>query len=200
MSGYSILFLLFVFLEVFVIVEVSASVGVLAVLIWLILMVVAGISIIRSAVFDMRAAAVTGVAPLGTAFKILAGIMLMFPGFISDSIAVLMLIPFIREIFSSRYGTSVDSVLNRTVYSRFRSQSFRFGARDFDFGSGRRTFDSSFSGTGSPFSQSEVNDRQPFGSVNEGNADSSSKSMRSKFAGKKIIDAEYEDVEGKDGK
>lgn len=100
-----VLFILFPLLELWVFVDVCSSIGFLQALILLILAGVIGGGLVRyqgfQTILAMNDAIDRGRVPLGELFDgfcvVGAGILLIFPGFISDVLAILLLIPYVRS-------------------------------------------------------------------------------------------------------
>ena len=87
-------------------VEIGGRIGVLATLAWLFLAAVAGIVVIRlqglATAMAVRAALARDELPARALFDgacvVLAGLLLLFPGFVSDGLAVLLLLPPLRAL------------------------------------------------------------------------------------------------------
>lgn len=92
--------------ELAVLIEVGTAIGALAVLALLVLAVVVGVSVVRrqgSAAFAALNRSVrTGTPPsrelADAAVLLMAGLLLIFPGFVTDVVAVLLLLPFTRPV------------------------------------------------------------------------------------------------------
>lgn len=109
-----LLILLFLFLAVYaelsVIINVGAAIGTGEVLVLLILTAVVGIWLVRLQGFEvyrrMIAATSRGEAPVDEMIHgillLLAGFLLIIPGFISDGLGAVLLIPFVRTLIISR--------------------------------------------------------------------------------------------------
>jgi len=109
-----LLILLFLFLAVYaelsVIINVGAAIGTGEVLVLLILTAVVGIWLVRLQGFEvyrrMIAATGRGEAPVDEMIHgillLLAGFLLIIPGFISDGLGAVLLIPFVRTLIISR--------------------------------------------------------------------------------------------------
>ncbi len=109
-----LLILLFLFLAVYaelsVIINVGATIGTGEVLVLLILTAVVGIWLVRLQGFEvyrrMIAATGRGEAPVDEMIHgillLLAGFLLIIPGFISDGLGAVLLIPFVRTLIISR--------------------------------------------------------------------------------------------------
>ena len=109
-----LLILLFLFLAVYaelsVIINVGAAIGTGEVLILLILTAVVGIWLVRLQGFEvyrrMIAATSRGEAPVDEMIHgillLLSGLLLIIPGFITDGLGAVLLVPFIRNLIISR--------------------------------------------------------------------------------------------------
>ena len=109
-----LLILLFLFLAVYaelsVIINVGAAIGTGQVLVLLILTAAVGIWLVRLQGFEvyrrMIAATSRGEAPVDEMIHgillLLAGFLLIIPGFISDGLGAVLLIPFVRTLIISR--------------------------------------------------------------------------------------------------
>jgi UPF0716 protein FxsA len=87
-------------------VEIGGRIGVLATLVWVLLAAVAGVTVIRlqgvATALQVRAALARDELPARALFDgacvVLAGFLLLFPGFVSDAVAVLLLLPPLRGL------------------------------------------------------------------------------------------------------
>jgi UPF0716 protein FxsA len=87
-------------------VEIGGRIGVLATLAWVFLAAVAGVTVIRlqgvATALQVRAALARDELPARALFDgacvTLAGFLLLFPGFVSDAVAVLLLLPPLRGL------------------------------------------------------------------------------------------------------
>lgn len=115
------LFLPFVVLigaEIWTLIEVGSRLGPGATLLWLGLAAMAGGMLIRAEGFAamrrFEAAAASGESPaaemMASMARLLAGLLLIFPGFLTDGLAVALLIPAIRRLMAKaairRFGAS----------------------------------------------------------------------------------------------
>ena len=109
-----LLALLLPLIEIAVMILVGQQIGVLGVIAWLILDAVAGIMLLRwqglQTLRRVQAAFNRGEAPVtdtldGFAFA-MAGLLLLLPGFVSDVIAVLLLLPPVRRLIRTRLNSS----------------------------------------------------------------------------------------------
>lgn len=106
-------------LELFVLVAVSQAIGFLSALGLLILGAVAGSYLIRQQQAAFMQAMVNPQMATRSAeggmFRLLAGILLLIPGFISDVLAVCLLVPVLRRLFggSMLRAFKPDIVVNR---------------------------------------------------------------------------------------
>lgn len=103
-------FILFPLLELAVLIQVGSSIGVLATLLLILAGVMAGGFLLRIAgpvtVWRARAGLLDGEAPeqemLGGLLLALGGVLLLLPGFISDILGILCLLPFTRHLLCRR--------------------------------------------------------------------------------------------------
>lgn len=97
--------LIYFLLELYVLVSVGSEIGALAVVLWVIVAAVLGIFFIRNAgvatVMAVRERMARGESPDGEmmtgVYWFLAGVLLIIPGFISDFVAFILLVPFARR-------------------------------------------------------------------------------------------------------
>jgi UPF0716 protein FxsA len=91
---------------------IGGAIGVLPTLAFVILSVLAGLSVLRAAglgtLMRLRAAARTGATPipaaLNGAWRIVAGFLLVVPGFFSSALAVLLLVPPVQRLLTLLLG------------------------------------------------------------------------------------------------
>jgi UPF0716 protein FxsA len=92
--------------EIAAFVEIGGRIGLLATLLWIFAAGVAGIAVIRlqgiATALQLRAALARNELPARTLFEAacvaVAGFLLLIPGFVSDAIAVLLLLPPVRRL------------------------------------------------------------------------------------------------------
>lgn len=183
MSKGKILFFLFVVLEFVLLFELGAAIGALPVVLWVILMMFVGINMIIRAFTQARNPLTLN--PIVLILQLFAGVLLFFPGIISDVLAVLvLLIPRFRAFACSR--VSQYDILNRSSFSRFFGQNFESTSRD-DMGN------PDFSGT-------NKQDNAPYGQPSHSEQPKSDlQKAREHFQSKRpVIDAEYESVPDED--
>ncbi|MDU8923651.1 FxsA family protein [Pasteurellaceae bacterium LIM206] len=137
-----LLFILFVFLflyaEISTLIWVGGHIGIFATLLLLIAMGAIGLNLIRVSgirtVFNVREQILRGQPPTDSIVKsllwLVAGVLLIIPGFLTDIIAILLLLPPVRlllQIFFAKrvtvMGAGIWQKSHRTFYSR-RSQRF----------------------------------------------------------------------------
>jgi UPF0716 protein FxsA len=107
------LFLLF-FLELWVIIKVGSVLGAFMVILLMILAAGYGVSLVRTqglrTMMSMQQQLAQGIAPAGTMLEgvalLFAGVLFIFPGFISDLVALLLLQPFIRRWLANKLTKS----------------------------------------------------------------------------------------------
>lgn len=127
------LFLIFVVLplvEIALFVKVGGLIGVMPTILLVILAAVSGMAIIRrqgmQAFTRLDADLAAGGDPFGPvadrALVVVAGILLILPGFLSDAVALLLLVPPVRRALLRRGAASV-TVRATTVYVRPRGPS-----------------------------------------------------------------------------
>ena len=110
--------------EIVAFVVIGGEIGVLATLAWVFLAAVAGIVIMRlqglATALQVRAAMAHGELPahalLVGACVTVAGLLLLFPGFVSDALAALLLVPPLRDLMfrllARRFAGHVDVTLH----------------------------------------------------------------------------------------
>lgn len=92
--------------EIAAFVEIGGRIGLLATLVWVFLAAVAGVAVIRlqglATALQLRAALARNELPARALFEgacvAVAGFLLLIPGFVSDAIAILLLLPPIRGL------------------------------------------------------------------------------------------------------
>lgn len=111
-------------LELIVFILVGSEIGVLQTLLLCVLSGAAGILVIQhqgmTKFGQMRTALEQGLLPMDEMFDALclmiAGALLMLPGFLSDILAFILLFPFLRQwirtFFAKRYGGNTEGTLN----------------------------------------------------------------------------------------
>ncbi|MGB4107528.1 MAG: FxsA family protein [Alphaproteobacteria bacterium] len=127
-----LLFIVFPLAELWVFVEACGEIGFLSALALLILAAVIGGSVVRyqgfQTILAMHDAFDRGRVPAGELFDgfciVAAGVLLIFPGFISDALAVALLVPRVRTLlrtFARRKGfAGGDSGIIEGEYERIR--------------------------------------------------------------------------------
>lgn len=155
MSKLSIFGLVFIFLEFALLFKLAGVLGGWTVLFWLVLMIVVGVNLIRFSFSRFRAMMETrrmssGVWELN---MLLAGVLLIFPGLITDILAVFLLIfPKIRSFLYTKFSHSPMAFQGR--FKQFfgeHQQSGGFGAQG-GFTSQQETYSShdQYGGYGQP--------------------------------------------------
>lgn len=112
----------YVAVEVVSMIVVASIVGTLAMLVLLILSMVAGFALLRrngfGAVGRIRAEVDRGRAPAAafadTALVFIAGLLLIIPGFVSDILALLLLVPAVRNGIFAGFATRLRSSFDAT--------------------------------------------------------------------------------------
>lgn len=107
-------------IEIALFVTIGAEIGLWATLAWVVLSALIGFAVIRGqgarAVYDVRLATAELRDPTGpiarSAFGVIAGVLLILPGFFTDALGILLLLP------------PVQAALRRFVASRVRVQTF----------------------------------------------------------------------------
>lgn len=128
-----LLFIVFPLVELWVFVEACGEIGFLSALALLILAAVIGGAVVRyqgfQTILAMHDAFDRGRVPAGELFDgfciVAAGVLLIFPGFISDALAVALLVPHIRTLirtfFRSRgVGQNSDPGIIEGEYERIK--------------------------------------------------------------------------------
>ncbi len=106
-------FLLF-FLELWVIIKVGSVIGAFMVILLMILAVGYGVSLVRSqglrTMMTMQQQLAQGIAPASTMLEgtalLFAGALFIFPGFLTDMVALLLLQPFVRRWLARKLTSS----------------------------------------------------------------------------------------------
>lgn len=106
-----VLIFFYPFLELYTLYYFGQRAGFSVLLIYLICTFIVGINLIKSAGFNTVKASSPNII-LEAPFRLMAGVLILVPGFISDIFAVLILIPFIRKILWSK-------VFNRILKGKF---------------------------------------------------------------------------------
>lgn len=97
--------------EIAVFVVIGSRIGALAVVLWVVAAAIAGAALIRrqgvKALARLRATLdgrweETGSTPVQGLLVVLAGLLLMLPGFLSDAAALFLLLPFVRRSLGQR--------------------------------------------------------------------------------------------------
>ncbi|MFP5348443.1 MAG: FxsA family protein [Gammaproteobacteria bacterium] len=114
--------LLLPLVEIFVLVKVGHAIGALNTVLAIVFAAILGVFTMRvqgfATAFRVRAAVARGELP-GTAlldglWLLLAGLLLLIPGFISDAIALLLFIPVVRQTLGRVLVGSLSMPVNRT--------------------------------------------------------------------------------------
>lgn len=103
--------LLLPFLELWLMIAIGSEVGALAVIVWLIAMIFLGVNLLRylgassmlRAAQGMRGGAMPAQTMVDGLFKAIGAILLIIPGFITDFMALLCFIPFLRRLLFKRW-------------------------------------------------------------------------------------------------
>lgn len=119
------LFLVLIVLEVWSIIEVGDHIGILATFVLLVAGFIFGSQVLRAqgiaSLMQSVKEAQAGKSPLnaiaGGVINAFAGILLIIPGFVSDVIAIIILLPFVRNLFIKR-------LLNKGSLAGFASRGF----------------------------------------------------------------------------
>jgi UPF0716 protein FxsA len=106
------LILIYPVLEIASLIEVGRQIGLFPTLLLLGLGVLGGIALIRSQSFGVAARVVSAAragkspaVPLAdSGFLVIAGLLLIIPGFVSDALALLLMLPPVRSLLASRLG------------------------------------------------------------------------------------------------
>lgn len=124
------LLLLFPALELWVLIQVGKSIGALATVALVVLSTMAGLALLRLRGFhvarSMQAELASGRIPsnpIADTFCLMAaGCLFLFPGFVSDALAILLLIPFVRHAL-------VILFVSRMKAQGFQAQTMHFESR-----------------------------------------------------------------------
>jgi len=98
-------------LELWLMIAIGSEVGALAVIVWLIAMIFLGVNLLRylgassmlRAAQGMRGGAMPAQTMVDGLFKAIGAILLIIPGFITDFLALLCFIPFLRRLLFKRW-------------------------------------------------------------------------------------------------
>lgn len=128
-----LLFILFPILEMILLIKVGSQIGAVTTVLIVVLTGVVGVSIIKqqgaSTLLKVREKLERGTLPateiLETVMLGVAGVSLLFPGFISDAVGILLLFPFIRKgLIAAFFLKLVNSRVNvHTHWQQTRSNS-----------------------------------------------------------------------------
>ncbi len=161
-----ILFLLLLpALEIYLFIKIGAEIGALAVIVWLVGAAFFGVNILRylgaTAMLDAARQMQAGAAPAETLadalVKAIAAVLLIIPGFATDFLAIVLLIPPIRQFLLRRW------LRKFALKSSFGATGF--GANDQNFGGNVYEHERAVNG------ESENSKGQKKGHVLEHNAD-----------------------------
>ena len=120
-----LLFLLFPVLELLTLFWLGRTLGVGPTFIYLLGTFFVGVNLIRSAGFNSLKMASPGVV-LEAPFRLMAGILILIPGLISDGLAVLILIPFVRKALWLYF-------FSRVFRGRFYQQTWSSGGSSYNY-------------------------------------------------------------------
>lgn len=183
MSKVKIIFLLFVVLELVLLFEIGSAVGVLPVVLWVILMMLVGANVIARAL--RQAQNPFTLDPISLIVRLLAGVLLICPGFISDVLALLLLLlPGFRSFAGNQVSHS--NIIHHATFGRFFGSKFHFTQENMD----------------NPGFGSNEQDNAPYGQPSRPEQPKSDlQKAREHFQSKRpVIDAEYESVPDEDDK
>jgi UPF0716 protein FxsA len=109
-----ILFIVVPLLELYVLIEVGSEIGALAVIGLLVAAAIAGgvllrwqgLSLARRVRETLARGELPAVEMLEGTLLLFAGVLLLLPGFLSDIVAIALLLPWVRSLLIRRYATS----------------------------------------------------------------------------------------------
>lgn len=136
-----LLLLLLPVLELWLMIAIGSEVGALAVIVWLVAMIFLGINLLRylgassmlRAAQGMRGGAMPAQTMVDGLFKAIGAILLIIPGFITDFMALLCFIPFLRRLLFKRWLAKV--AVSASASARARGfNAAGFGANPFKQG------------------------------------------------------------------
>lgn len=141
----SLLILLLPVIELWLMIEIGSEVGALAVIGWLTLMIVVGVNLLRylGASSMLRTAQnmrmggeLPAQALADNLFKAVGAVLLIIPGFLTDLLALLCFIPFIRRLLLKRWLAKMAASASTTGFYTpdFNPENFKRGS--FDAGRG----------------------------------------------------------------
>lgn len=131
MRGFFLLFLIFPFLELFLLIRVGSSIGALTTLLLVLASGVIGILCIRLAglttALNVRQRMAQGEVPTGDMLNgfllAMGGVLLFIPGFISDALGVVCLLPMARHWVGRRVSMHMMQGAARAQHFHTQSQS-----------------------------------------------------------------------------
>lgn len=135
--------LLLPFLELWLMIVIGGEVGALAVIVWLMATILVGVNLLRylGASSMLRAAQhmqTGGVMPGETLadglFKAIGAVLLIIPGFITDTLALLCFIPWVRRWLLKRWMAKVVASGQAFGANPFASASFRHSHSRYEAG------------------------------------------------------------------
>ncbi|WP_301099517.1 FxsA family protein [Otariodibacter sp.] len=123
---------LYVYIEISLIVAVGASIGVLPLILLMIAISATGLWLIRIrglvTILNIRKEIAQGKIPtqavISSVFFAIAGVLLLIPGFLSDILAVLLLIPFTRILFQGFILKLLSNKFKFRYFGKRSSQSY----------------------------------------------------------------------------
>lgn len=126
--------LLLPFLELWLMIAIGDEVGALAVVLWIIAMIVLGVYLLRylgaSSMLKVAQSMRAGELPAATiadgVFKAMGAVLLIVPGFITDTLALLCFIPIFRRLLLKRWsGKMTIHTDGFSRHSAFGHETFR---------------------------------------------------------------------------
>lgn len=149
-----LLFVIVPLMEIVLLIGIGSEIGALATIAWLIVAAVSGIILIR---FQGLATALRaremlaqgkmpGEALIHGFLSVCAGVLFILPGFISDAIGLLLLIPVLRQALIRRWlrRAKVTESFSGNIYDAQASPDYAPGSRDTDRQALGRTLEGEF--------------------------------------------------------
>ncbi|MEC8067667.1 MAG: FxsA family protein [Pseudomonadota bacterium] len=120
-----LIFLVVLFLELFAFYAVGSEVGGFYVFLWVVLTLLYGVSRLKMGVAGLGGSSSRNQQPsdqvLDGLIAVMGSVLIIIPGFLTDAIGFLMLLPFVRHLLRH---SILDSVLGRYTYGMFNGERF----------------------------------------------------------------------------
>lgn len=128
MQGFLWFFLLLPLLELYVLIQVGSEVGALSVVLWIIISAIAGVFCIRMAgiatALGVRERMARGEVPddamLTGLLWVIGGVLLFIPGFVSDAVGIICILPITRYWLIRRMRRGMPQADIHAEYTEYR--------------------------------------------------------------------------------